>query len=146
MAETSASASAALRSGNRVVVWGIAAIVVILALAALLLFISLPDANGDAVNEVATGSFVGNPLDNDLTETTWCALSWPINYGNSGNRAFFVNQTGDIVSADNAQYSQGAFFAGSAMIGPTGANLARMTGLLAVGTVSRDGNMWRQVN
>ena len=45
MAETSASASAALRSGNRVVVWGIAAIVVILALAALLLFISLPDAN-----------------------------------------------------------------------------------------------------
>jgi DNA-binding winged helix-turn-helix (wHTH) protein len=34
-----------LRSGNRAVVWGIVAIVLILAAAALLLFLSLPDAN-----------------------------------------------------------------------------------------------------
>ncbi|WP_415183753.1 hypothetical protein [Phaeovulum sp.] len=39
------SATDSLRAGNRAVVWGIAAIVVILALAAVLLFISLPDAN-----------------------------------------------------------------------------------------------------
>lgn len=35
----------ALKSGNRVLVWGIAAIVAILLLAALFLFLSLPDAN-----------------------------------------------------------------------------------------------------
>ncbi|HQU67034.1 MAG TPA: helix-turn-helix domain-containing protein [Albidovulum sp.] len=45
MAETTSVANEALRAGNRVVLWGIAAIVAILALAAVLLFLSLPDAN-----------------------------------------------------------------------------------------------------
>ena len=39
------SATDALRSGNRVVTWGIGAVVAILLLAAVLLFLSLPDAN-----------------------------------------------------------------------------------------------------
>jgi len=43
--QTSSAAAEALRAGNRVVLWGIAAIVAILALAAILLFLSLPDAN-----------------------------------------------------------------------------------------------------
>jgi DNA-binding winged helix-turn-helix (wHTH) protein len=41
----SSSATEALRSGNRIVTWGIAAIVAILVLAAALLFLNLPDAN-----------------------------------------------------------------------------------------------------
>lgn len=45
MAEPTSVANEALRAGNRVVLWGIAAIVAILALAAVLLFLSLPDAN-----------------------------------------------------------------------------------------------------
>jgi len=45
VAETTSVANEALRAGNRVVLWGIAAIVAILALAAVLLFLSLPDAN-----------------------------------------------------------------------------------------------------
>src|SRR5690606_16824389 len=43
--QTTSAAAEALRAGNRVVLWAIAAIVVILALAAVLLFLSLPDAN-----------------------------------------------------------------------------------------------------
>lgn len=45
MTEPTSVANEALRAGNRVVLWGIAAIVAILALAAVLLFLSLPDAN-----------------------------------------------------------------------------------------------------
>ena len=45
MAEPTSQAAEALRAGNRVVLWGIAAIVAILSLAAILLFLSLPDAN-----------------------------------------------------------------------------------------------------
>ncbi|MFZ1727726.1 MAG: helix-turn-helix domain-containing protein [Albidovulum sp.] len=58
MTETSSVATDALRSGNRVVVWGIVAIVVILSLAALLLFMALPDAN--AFNSRVERIFVEN--------------------------------------------------------------------------------------
>jgi len=45
MQETSTTAADARRSGNRIVVAGITAIVVILTLAAVFIFVSLPDAN-----------------------------------------------------------------------------------------------------
>src|SRR5690606_4667689 len=56
--QTTSAAAEALRAGNRVVLWGIAAIVVILALAAVLLFLSLPDAN--AFNARVERIFVEN--------------------------------------------------------------------------------------
>ncbi|MDH5528560.1 MAG: helix-turn-helix domain-containing protein [Paracoccaceae bacterium] len=58
MTDTPFVATDALRSGNRVVVWGIVAIVVILSLAALLLFMALPDAN--AFNSRVERIFVEN--------------------------------------------------------------------------------------
>ena len=60
--ETSSSVTDSLRAGNRVVAFGIAAIVVILLAAALFLFFSLPDA--DAFNRSVERLFVDN---NDLT-------------------------------------------------------------------------------
>ncbi|MFO7758285.1 MAG: hypothetical protein R6V26_07360 [Roseovarius sp.] len=53
-----ASATRARRSGNRVVLFGVIAIVVILALAAVLLFLNLPDAN--AFNARVERIFVEN--------------------------------------------------------------------------------------
>jgi len=55
---TISSATEALRSGNRIVAWGIAAVVLILGLAAVLLFLNLPDAN--AFNERVERIFVEN--------------------------------------------------------------------------------------
>lgn len=55
---TTSAAAEALRAGNRVVLWGIAAIVVILALTAVFLFLSLPDAN--AFNARVERIFVEN--------------------------------------------------------------------------------------
>ncbi|MBC7142946.1 MAG: helix-turn-helix domain-containing protein [Rhodobacteraceae bacterium] len=58
MAEPTSLTTEALRAGHRVVLWGIAAIVAILALAAILLFLSLPDAN--AFNARVERIFVEN--------------------------------------------------------------------------------------
>ncbi|MEO1162005.1 MAG: hypothetical protein AAFW74_16435, partial [Pseudomonadota bacterium] len=58
MLETESSASDARRSGSRVVVFGVIAIVGILVLAAILLFMSLPDAN--AFNAKVERIFVEN--------------------------------------------------------------------------------------
>ncbi|MBL9057841.1 MAG: helix-turn-helix domain-containing protein [Rhodobacteraceae bacterium] len=62
MQETTSSATESLRAGNRVVGFGIAAIVLILLAAAVFLFVSLPDAN--AFNARVERLFVEN---NDLT-------------------------------------------------------------------------------
>ncbi|MFN0116081.1 MAG: transcriptional regulator [Paracoccaceae bacterium] len=58
MPDPTSSATEALRSGGRVVVWGIAAVVVILFGAAVLLFLNLPDAN--AFNAKVEDIFVRN--------------------------------------------------------------------------------------
>ncbi|MEI4195800.1 hypothetical protein [Roseovarius sp. E0-M6] len=58
MQETSTTAADARRSGNRIVVAGVTAIVVILTLAAVFIFVSLPDAN--AFNARVERIFVEN--------------------------------------------------------------------------------------
>ncbi|MDQ2089559.1 winged helix-turn-helix domain-containing protein [Marimonas arenosa] len=58
MTDSSNSVTEARRAGQRVVVWGVVAIVAILALAAVFLFLSLPDAN--AFNARVERIFVEN--------------------------------------------------------------------------------------
>ena len=58
MPDSSSSATDILRSGSRVVTWGIAAIVAILLAAAVVLFLTLPDAN--AFNARVERIFVEN--------------------------------------------------------------------------------------
>lgn len=60
MRETTSSATEARLAGNRVVLIGVAAVVAILALAAVLLFLNLPDAN--AFNARVERIFVENDL------------------------------------------------------------------------------------
>lgn len=60
MQETSSSAADARRSGSRVVLFGVIAIVTILALTAVFLFLTLPDAN--AFNAKVERIFVENDL------------------------------------------------------------------------------------
>ncbi len=63
MPETTSSATDSLRAGNRVVAFGIVAIVVILLGAAVFLFVNLPDAN--AFNAKVTQIFLDNDLRNN---------------------------------------------------------------------------------
>ena len=104
----------------------------------------LPAAGGLGLHELATTFAL--PVDSDLAETTWCAYANPASYSTSGNRMFFVNQAGDIVATDNASYSgvAASVFSGSAF--KAGGNNQSITGKVAVGTLGRDGNVWKQVN
>ena len=52
-----------------------------------------------------------NPaVDPDNCESMWCAYAWPIDLGTTGNRAFFVNQRGEILQSkmNAVQYSGAA--------------------------------------
>ncbi len=110
----------------------------------------LPGAAGIGVAEsTAASDSINGTLDNDTAETTWCAYAWPTNYSTSGNRTFFVNQTGDITATDVSTYSgTGALTAatsGSAFTN-TGGAVTNITGVVAVGATGRDSNRWKQVN
>jgi type II secretory pathway pseudopilin PulG len=124
--------------------------------------IYLPDGNGDGVLADLTpaaipvappgGGVVAGSIDSDLAETTWCCYAWPVNHGNSGNRAFHVNQTGDVTSCEDTTTPYSGPIGtgvtpvpGAAFIGSTAAATA-ITGLTAVGVTGNDGNTWRQVN
>jgi hypothetical protein len=112
----------------------------------------LPGAAGIGVMEVSTpaapGAALAAALDSDLAETSWCCYAWPASYSTSGNRTFFVNQTGDIIGCDNLNYSgTGDFTAANAGAAfRTGGALTNITGLVAVGTAGRDGQLWKQIN
>jgi prepilin-type N-terminal cleavage/methylation domain-containing protein len=104
----------------------------------------LPGAAGVGVAEPQTG-FTAAALNADLSETTWCAYAWPVNYGQSGNRTFFTNQGGDLIATEAAGYSgTGAGPASDAAFKP--ADAGRITGAVAIGIVGVDANTWKQVN
>ena len=108
----------------------------------------LPAPTGIASEETNAGAFSA-ALDNDLAETTWCGYAWPANYGNSGNRTFFVNQTGDITSTDWNLYTGVTAIdvpTAGAAFQTGGGGIQFITGLVAVGTPGMDTHMWRQVN
>ncbi len=108
--------------------------------------IYLPDAKSPAgfTHERSQGSFLEGPVSTDLAETTWCAYAWPVARGNSGNRTFFVNQSGDLFqSANDVARHDGV----SAVIPGNSAFMANgITGMVAVGTRGMDGDVWKVTN
>ena len=99
----------------------------------------LPDVNGDGVAE--EDGFAN--IDADTAETTWCAYTWPSNYGTSGNRAFFVSQAGDILTTEDANYSgSGSGPLPGAAFDAGGNN--SIAGNTAGGTSGQDNNLWKQ--
>jgi hypothetical protein len=102
----------------------------------------LPDVNGAGLEELASGGGADGNVDADISETTWCAYAWPTNYGNTGNRTFFVNQGGDIVATEDNTYS------GTASAPPGNSAFSgagnTITGPVATGMTGRDTNFWKQ--
>lgn len=91
MRANSSSATEALKSGNRVVLFGIAAIVAILLAAAVLLFVNLPDAN--AFNAQVEKIFVEN---DDLTSGAEIKLLEIIAQSNTAFSAVLASYRGII--------------------------------------------------
>ncbi len=109
----------------------------------------LPSAGGVGTPEFSAPSTALSPVvSTDLCETSWCCYAWPSSYAHSGNRTFFINQTGDITSTDAEIYSgTGDFAAGNAgRAFKVGGSVGNMTGAVAVGTRGRDLRVWKQIN
>ena len=102
----------------------------------------LPATTGHGTTETGSGTTFTAPLSADLAETTWCSYAWPTSHGTSGNRTFFVNQTGDITAMtfEGGPSSQGCAFQND------GGHPNSITGKVAVGTRGRNLQMWKQVN
>jgi prepilin-type N-terminal cleavage/methylation domain-containing protein len=78
------------------------------------------------------------------SENLWCCYAWPIAFGNTGNRAFFVNQRGEILQSkmDLVQYSG----AGAAPAFDAAFTIAGdMSSPAALGVAGVDTNLWTPV-
>ena len=121
--------------------------------------IMLPDAGG-AAGTPEVGAGAGNPSapdanwDADACETFWCAYAWPVDAGTTGNRAFFVNQRGEIYQTrmDAAPYSgTGAAGAGtpdwdSALNTAATNDMSAPIGIVVAGaSTATDTNTWTAV-
>jgi prepilin-type N-terminal cleavage/methylation domain-containing protein len=107
----------------------------------------LPGALGVFVPEAAGGGATGGSVNAAQAEVLWCTYAWPSSYGNSGKRAFFVNQAGDVLGCRNstAQYNGTT----NRPVAGTAAFLtaaSTMSGTIAANTLSADGETWVVVN
>jgi prepilin-type N-terminal cleavage/methylation domain-containing protein len=102
-----------------------------------------PATPGEGIPEPQAGFVIGM-LDPDLAETMWCCYAWPVNYNQSGNRTFMLNQcAGDVLATEDSNYSgTGQCPAADAAFKTAGV----ITGNAAVGVMGQDGNVWRQIN
>lgn len=62
--------------------------------------IYLPGRSGEGVMEAPDGGAPEDAVDPDLAEVLWCCYAWPAT-PDSGLRAFFVNQAGDVLACPN---------------------------------------------
>jgi hypothetical protein len=102
--------------------------------------IFLCDADGNAVGEEKGTKGV----DARKAETTWCAYAWPVEYGKTGKRSFFVSQWGDILTVDHEAYSGKTGPAADSAFKQATVK-GRITGQVAIGAVGNDGKQWKPV-
>jgi len=103
----------------------------------------LPDAGGVGVPETATTVGTVDPI---LASSYYTVLAWPQIYGSSGQRTFFLNQSGEIVATVAPDYSGKSSMppANAALIGVSGGVIAT-SALATGGQVAVDGNRWTSV-
>jgi prepilin-type N-terminal cleavage/methylation domain-containing protein len=69
----------------------------------------MPDSTFQGIAEDAAGGGAANVggaatnINANNSEIMWCCYAWPMGVGQTGNRAFFVNQEGDLLQCQNRQ-------------------------------------------
>lgn len=108
------------------------------------MFLPSPTAAGIAEDEAGGDVTNDNGVDPGHAEVLWCCYAWPSTAGNSGNRTFFINQTGDVLATNGAivQYSNTVPTVPTFDVAFIATASASMTGQLAANTVGRDANTW----
>lgn len=105
----------------------------------------LPDGATPPVGVIEAGGAVNGTAGTgpNNAEIMWCAYAWPASVGQSGNRAFFINQEGDLLQMNNrvagaTQYT-GAADAPAYSAAYTAAD---MSSAIASGVAGVDTNIW----
>jgi len=106
----------------------------------------LPSSTMAPTAEAAGGGGSGVSISAGFAEVLWCCYAWPSSYGNSGKRLFFVNQSGDVLSARNntTRYSGTATAtvpAGTAAF-HTNVSSVTMASTVAANATGKDGNIY----
>jgi prepilin-type N-terminal cleavage/methylation domain-containing protein len=102
----------------------------------------LPEADG--------GGFPAAPYPGaDNGELYWCAYAWPYHAGRSGRRAFFVNETGELLGSANRGANGAPVYTGVPAAGQPAFSAAYAAADMASGAATNligvDGNRWVQV-
>ena len=108
----------------------------------------LPNTAAAPMAEYVTGGGNGISINAANAEVMWLTFAWPSSYGNTGKRAFFINQAGDVLSCRNRtqKYSgNGNAPAGTAAI-LSGASAVHMGGTVAANNTGQDDERWLVVN
>ena len=115
----------------------------------------LPDASGTAPigsqAEAATGGNGGALPGPSNAEIMWCCYCWPVQATKTGNRAFFINQAGDILGTQNRSTQAGGSYDGfvrtpnfDAAFTAAG-DMGSVPALAAAGLASQDALVWTPV-
>lgn len=110
--------------------------------------IYLPNSTCNGVAEAVLGGAYGVSIAAGEARRYWCAYAWPVAYGKTGMRVFFVNQQGILLAAPN-QLS-GFHYEGLTTSPPaTTAFRAGTTGSIdcpiAADTFASDGQRWSKL-
>jgi prepilin-type N-terminal cleavage/methylation domain-containing protein len=76
------------------------------------------------------GADTANLPDPNNGEILWCCYAWPIDHNGTGNRAFFINQEGDLLQCQNRTATP---FDGSTATAPTFDECFRIAGDMSSG-------------
>ena len=115
----------------------------------------VPEDNTANVGGATAGTFPGA----DNCEILWCCYAWPVESGSTGNRAFFINQEGDLLQTQNTGANAPVFYDGFNSIPAFDASLSDesaldmgsrlgITAMLVAegnGAAANDGNTWTVV-
>lgn len=110
--------------------------------------INTGSANDPTPGFSVSGQVGGTPsVGVNLAEQLWCCYAIPVTYGNSGNRAFFVSQTGDVIQSSNEiARHQGTITALDARSAFRFDGGGGVTSRVASGATGRDNEVWKITN
>jgi prepilin-type N-terminal cleavage/methylation domain-containing protein len=94
------------------------------------------------IKDVAAGATPPAGVDPNNCEAMWCCYAWPVDTGTTGNRAFFVNQRGEILQT---KMNNGAPYTGITVVPAFSAafTAADMSSPIALPpAVAIDANTW----
>ena len=99
------------------------------------------------IAEDATGGKLAAPFPGSNNgELMWCCYAWPGNVHKTGNRAFFVNQEGDLLQCLNRTATPYDGTITVPVFGECYTTATDMSSALRIGTATATGNIWVPVN